>query len=168
MERCNGWLRRATAGLLLASLVPAGSLGCFGRFQLLRNVYKFNLDATPDPWMRWFVFLVLNVVPIYGLATTIDLLLANSVEFWTGDNPIEPTPSRRSAVAPDGSLVTLERLPDGVVGVDVRAPDGTEQRFLVAREGETLAARDTRGRLLARVGGSAGQPVLLEEGMPRS
>lgn len=168
MERCNGWLRRATAGLLLASLVPAGSLGCFGRFQLLRNVYKFNLDATPDPWMRWFVFLVLNVIPVYGLATTIDLLLANSIEFWTGENPIQPTPGTRSAVAPDGSLVSLTPLAVDVVQVSVRSPAGELQQFVVTREGETLAARDADGRLLARVGERDGRPALLERSGPAS
>jgi len=85
-------LRRAVVLTLTAAAV-LGSSGCFGSFNLTRKLYGFNKDVSKDKFVRELVFLGLNIVPIYGVAGLIDAVVANTVEFWTGENPISMTGS---------------------------------------------------------------------------
>ena len=68
-------------------MVPTFAGGCFGTFQLTKKVYDFNRTISHDKWMRWFTFLIFSFVPIYGISFAIDVIFANSVEFWSGRNP---------------------------------------------------------------------------------
>ena len=51
-----------TLGLLAA---PVLSTGCFGQFQILRNLYGFNRTVSQDRFVRWAVFLAMNIAPVY-------------------------------------------------------------------------------------------------------
>jgi len=79
--------------LTLTAAAVLGSSGCFGSFNLTRKLYGFNKDVSKDKFVRELVFLGLNIVPIYGVAGLIDAVVANTVEFWTGENPISMTGS---------------------------------------------------------------------------
>jgi hypothetical protein len=84
---------RRTVVLTLTAAAVLGSSGCFGSFNLTRKLYGFNKDVSKDKFVRELVFLGLNIVPIYGVAGFIDAVVANTVEFWTGENPISMTGS---------------------------------------------------------------------------
>jgi hypothetical protein len=84
---------RRTIVLTLTAAALLGTSGCFGSFNLTRKLYGFNKDVSKDKFVRELVFLGLNVVPIYGIAGFIDAVVANTVEFWTGENPISMTGS---------------------------------------------------------------------------
>jgi hypothetical protein len=71
-----------TAGCLL------GTSGCFGSFNLTRKLYGFNKSVSDDKFVQELVFLGLGLVQVYSIAAAIDAIVANSVEFWTGTNPI--------------------------------------------------------------------------------
>lgn len=61
--------------------------GCFGTFALTRKVYNWN-DSFESKFAKEAIFLGLNIIPVYGVASFIDGILFNSIEFWTGDNPV--------------------------------------------------------------------------------
>jgi hypothetical protein len=84
--------RRAVI-LTLSAAAVLGTSGCFGSFNLTRKLYGFNKDVSKEKFVRELVFLGLNIVPIYGVAGFIDVVVANTVEFWTGENPISMTGS---------------------------------------------------------------------------
>jgi hypothetical protein len=70
----------------------AGSLGtaaCFGSFHVTRNVWSFNKKVSPNKWAQELVFLAFNIIPVYGIAGFVDAVVVNSVEFWTGTNPVK-------------------------------------------------------------------------------
>ena len=46
-----------------------------------------------DTWSRELVFLGLHSVPVYPMSVLGDLFVVNSVEFWSGDNPITREPA---------------------------------------------------------------------------
>ena len=74
---------------LVCCLVLVGGLsGCFAGFHLTQKVYQFNDDVSENKWVDEVVFLGLNIVPVYGLATFADAIVFNSIEFWTGKNVI--------------------------------------------------------------------------------
>ena len=62
--------------------------GCMGTNGLTAKVLKFNLTTTEDKWNREWIFLGLWIIPVYPICGLIDLLIINSIEFWTGENPI--------------------------------------------------------------------------------
>jgi hypothetical protein len=80
---------RRAAVLTLSAGALVGTSGCFGSFNMTRKLYGFNKTVSKDKFVQELVFLGLNVVPIYGIAGFIDVVVGNTVEFWTGTNPID-------------------------------------------------------------------------------
>lgn len=75
---------------------------CYGPFNLTRTVHKWNgtikgSGTVSAKWMKEIIFLALVIIPVYQVSTLADALVFNSIEFWTGDNPI------KVAAAGDGS-----------------------------------------------------------------
>jgi hypothetical protein len=62
--------------------------GCTGSFNLTKKVYNFHRSQS-DKWYDELLFLVCVIVPVYGISTFADAIVFNSIEFWTGDNPID-------------------------------------------------------------------------------
>ena len=95
-------LKLATlAGLLfLASL----STACYGPFHAVRNLHKWNGEVSENKWVVEIVFLIPGCIA-YPLFAAGDSLIFNSLQFWTGENPIALT---ANAAAPVPATVGLE------------------------------------------------------------
>ncbi len=71
----------------VASILLTASLtGCIGQMATSGMVMKFNLSVVDNRYGRAGLYLLMS--PVYGLAATADLFIFNSIEFWTGTNPI--------------------------------------------------------------------------------
>jgi hypothetical protein len=150
-------------GSLARKIVAGGMLGlfltmataCYGPFNLTRNVYHWNSGVkgsgeVNDKWMREFVFFGMIVVPVYMFSALLDAFVFNSIQFWTGENPVKASGlDPQSHVAQigdmtirwtarhDGATVSYER--GGVVerqAVIVPSPSGYR---LMDQGGVTLA-----------------------------
>lgn len=157
-------LRVAVLPLVVGGFLPLATAGCIGRFALTQKVYEFNREVDSNKWIQWLAFLVLNVVPVYPFAVLIDGVFVNSVEFWTGDNPVVGTAAggeTKVVHGPAGEVVRMTRLAPGVVDVAVAVPDGTVEELTLVLEHEALAAYDRDGTLIARVGDRDGAPALI-------
>ena len=62
--------------------------GCTGPFALTKKVHKWQ-TGFDDKWVDEVAFLGLIIFPVYEFATLADAIVLNSVEFWTGDNPMD-------------------------------------------------------------------------------
>lgn len=60
---------------------------CIGSFTLTNKVLDWN-RTVGDQWVNELVFLVCHVVPVYEISIFIDSVILNSMEFWTGSNPM--------------------------------------------------------------------------------
>ncbi len=60
--------------------------GCIGQMGASKVVTKANLSAVDNRYGRAGLYVLLS--PVYGIAATADLFIFNSIEFWTGKNPI--------------------------------------------------------------------------------
>ncbi|MDX2191301.1 MAG: DUF3332 family protein [Bacteroidota bacterium] len=71
---------------------------CFGKFPLTRKVYEFNAGLMGNDLtgrlVRTLIFWVLNIIPVYSIASLIDLIILNLIEFWTGTNPLSMAPGQ--------------------------------------------------------------------------
>ncbi len=138
-------------------LLFAIGTGCIGNFGLTGKVRQFNLETTQDRWGREIVFVVLHVIPVYPFAGFLDILVFNSIEFWTGTNPIDGSASVTPVainewMTEDGTKITMKGLPDDSIDVNVVAPNGEERFFNLTRTDEGVTARDADGNVIVSAG----------------
>jgi hypothetical protein len=127
-------------------LCLGGTTACFGSFTTLKKVYNWNETVDNDKWAKWGIFTAAMIVPVYPSATIFDLMFVNSVEFWSGRNPMAMGPESTET----GDKLAMELQPDGTVGATVRAQNGSEQSYTVVREPGAISAYDESGKLAAR------------------
>ena len=92
-------LKAVAIALLTTSLT-----GCIGQMGVSKVVTKANLSAVDNRYGRAGLYVLLS--PVYGIAATADLFIFNSIEFWTGKNPI----TGRSPAVADMKLNTYLKI----------------------------------------------------------
>lgn len=95
------------------ALLLAGSMtfsSCIGSFSLTNKVLSWN-QTLDNKFVNELVFIALHIVPVYPVAVVIDGLVINSIEFWTGDNPMEAGIVKK--VQGQNGVYTVETLKDG-------------------------------------------------------
>ena len=83
-------MKKSIAKIVALSVVAVALSGCVGSNAVTRYLVKFNLKAVDNRYARGGLNLLL--APVYGLTVAADYLVINSLEFWTGKNPITGTP----------------------------------------------------------------------------
>ena len=71
--------------------VLCGSLmfsSCIGSFALWNKVKDWNESLTDNKFVNELIYLAMWIVPIYEISFFVDNVLLNTIEFWTGDNPV--------------------------------------------------------------------------------
>jgi hypothetical protein len=86
--------------LVLVATMAVMSVGCYGSFALTKKVHAWN-GSLGNKWVVELVYLVISY-PVYGTAGFIDSVILNSIEFWTGTNPMAST-----MTSSDGSVVAF-------------------------------------------------------------
>lgn len=73
----------------IAALIGATTLfsSCIGSFKLTNKVLDWN-KTIDDKFVNEVVFIALHIVPVYQLSIFADAVVLNSIEFWTGENPV--------------------------------------------------------------------------------
>lgn len=61
-------------------------VGCTGSFKLSNKLYDYH--RSQEKWVDETIFLVCIIVPVYGVTLFVDGVVLNSIEFWTGNNPV--------------------------------------------------------------------------------
>jgi len=60
---------------------------CYGNFSLTRKVYQFN-GSVGDDIAQTAVFWAFCIIPVYSVSAFLDAVVFNTIEYWTGSNPI--------------------------------------------------------------------------------
>ena len=61
---------------------------CIGSFKLTNKVLSWN-HQIGSKFVNELVFVGLWILPVYEISAIADALIINSIEFWSGTNPIE-------------------------------------------------------------------------------
>lgn len=162
-------IKRTIATLLVAAFALS-STACIGRFATSGLVRKFNLTAVQGQWPHELLFFALYVIPVYPLAGTVDILIINSIEFWTGTNPIDggarvagstvaahQSGDQHHVVAADGAEAISTLREDGSIDFEIRGADGLPHFVNVVRDESQLVARDAEGQRIARLDTQTGE-----------
>lgn len=80
-------MKRVTAAVLAMVIAMASLQGCYGKMALTKKVYRVNGEVH-DKFLRSLVTWVFIIVPVYGIAALVDFVLFNTIEFWSGNNPV--------------------------------------------------------------------------------
>lgn len=131
--------------LAVAMLVVTG---CYGSNALFNKVHKWN-GTVGDKWINscvHFVFLVLNV---YSITMFVDILVLNTVEFWTGSNPLASGDTYYEKDA-QGNQVMAVKNQDGTLDVQVIDAQGNKADLKLQRDADVIRALDNQGRVVAQ------------------
>ncbi len=74
--------------LVLTLCMGISLVSCYGPFKLTSSLHSWNGQATSDEFVNALIFVGLNIIPVYGIAALADAIIFNTIEFWTGVNPI--------------------------------------------------------------------------------
>ncbi len=135
--------------LVLALLGTA--FGCYGSFQLTNKVYKFN-GGLGGKWVNELGFLVMVIIPVYTVAALVDAVILNTIEFWTGKNPMAANNGAQTIELPNGALAL-----NGKAGTYEfrQMVNGQEQVVRIESTSEGSVAKDAGGTVLARTARTA-------------
>lgn len=92
---------------------------CIGSFSLFNKLLAWN-ETINDKWVNELVFLVLT--PVYGVAWFTDVVVLNSIEFWSGENPTQTNVQTKQVETENGLFV----ISTNVNGHTIRKADSEE------------------------------------------
>ena len=117
----------ATA-LLLTSAVSFQS--CIGSFALTNKVLTWNKNVN-NKFVNELVFFAFWVLPVYEVTALADLLVINSIEFWSGNQPLEANNQIIKTDNGDYTILAQEN------GYSVLTPTGDTMNFYFDTETQT-------------------------------
>ena len=127
-------MKRVLSGVLAGIMILA--TGCTGPFALTKKVHNWQTSAE-DKWIAEAKFLGCVILPVYGIATLADAVVFNSVEFWTGENPMD------ASLSQDGENVKMVYREDGSILIQSDAGN-----CILEKGSEGVSALDESGNLL--------------------
>jgi Domain of unknown function (DUF3332) len=143
------------------SLAAALALsGCWGSFGATKGLWHWN-DGLGSKWVKWLVFFGLSIIPVYELFVLGDALVLNSVEFWTGSNPVKSAANGSSVTrvaTSDPNVLKLEVRRAGrlvYVAFCRRLPDGRLEILNAEGQPLTSVSEPSDGSLELRAGNHA-------------
>lgn len=83
-------MKKTITKIVALAVASAALSGCVGSNAVTGYLMQFNLKAVDNRYARGGLNMLL--APVYGLTVAADYLVFNSLEFWTGKNPITGTP----------------------------------------------------------------------------
>ena len=114
---------------------------CIGSFTMTNKLLNWN-KTVGDKFVNELVFFAFWIIPVYEVAALADVLVLNSIEFWSGENPVAKNTRVEGndgtyLVKSDKNGYTIESETDGsIVRLDfnkedkswsVAMPDGSAQ-----------------------------------------
>ena len=164
---------RMAVGLVALGMCVSG---CYGPFYLTRKVWKFNGEVSDNKWVVEVVHLICLALPVYSIAGAADGLIFNSIEFWTGSNPLAESSAKGAAATrrivrgdteyllkrvagPAGDELVIEQYRHGQPGESLRFQRQGDHTVALNGDGTVLFSSNTEadGRIVITDG--AGQQV---------
>lgn len=110
---------------MAATVMICGSFlfsSCIGSFGLHSKLVSWN-QGIGTKFVNELVYLAFNIVPVYGVCYLADALVINSIEFWSGSNPMASIGDVKKVKGENGDYLA-ETLENG---------------YSITKEGETAS-----------------------------
>jgi hypothetical protein len=126
-----------TVSTVLVVTLLSLTVACYGPFNLTRNVYHWNSGIkgsgeVNEKWMKELVFFGMIVIPVYMISALLDAFIFNSIQFWSGDNPV------KASDGSDGQLRVVQ-IGDTTITMTL-AKDGNSADVTYSQGGRIMKA----------------------------
>lgn len=143
-------------GIIAFAALALLAVGCVGKnnsFCLYKGLAEWNRTWHEEKWMNELVFVGLHIIPVYQVCELADVLVLNSIDFWTGDNPAKDVFAGSNVQESDYQIVsngdgTATLTYKGRVCTLTRVADGVE----LSKDGVTLGTFSQHGSLATFTG----------------
>lgn len=106
-------MKRKSFTLLVAATLGCSILfsSCIGSFNLTNKLLSWN-HGIGGKFVNELVFVAFWIIPVYEISTLADVLVINSIEFWSGKNAVADTGKVKSVETENG-VYAIETKKDG-------------------------------------------------------
>ena len=112
------------SALFLAAALLTSS--CVGSFSLFNHLAKWNTHAPGSKFLNEIIFILIS--PAYAVCSVVDVLVLNTIEFWSGSNPMaQKVGTTQEITGQDGLLYAVTTLRNGY---EVKTPSGEIVKFV--------------------------------------
>ena len=75
-----------SVALTLGLLTPA----CLGPDNLYNGIKNWNAEVSSQDFVNELIYIGFWILPVYPIAALGDIVIFNTIEYWSGGNPISP------------------------------------------------------------------------------
>jgi hypothetical protein len=163
--------KRIVAAVVVGSFLTV-TTACYGPFNLTRNVYQWNSNIkgsseVNEKWMKELVFFGMIIIPVYMFSALLDAFIFNSIQFWSGNNPVkanETGDDGATRVVRLGGLTVTMAETDRGTAVTYERNGIVERRAIIETSATGYRLIDDTGALLAEAEmGQNGSVTLLDQ-----
>ncbi|MCH5228223.1 MAG: DUF3332 domain-containing protein [Muribaculaceae bacterium] len=145
-----------------ALLLSVSLQSCIGSFALTNKVLSWNKNVN-NKFVNELVFFVFWVLPVYEVTAVADLLVINSIEFWSGNNPMEANnkviktehgdyqlyadANGYKVTSPDGNLISFDFDIDNQTW-SFRMDEGEKTEFLKFKDADHVEILNGEGNFV--------------------
>ncbi|MEZ8189066.1 DUF3332 domain-containing protein [Vibrio sp. 10N.222.49.A3] len=154
-------MKKTISKLVALAVVSVALSGCVGSNAVTGYLMKFNLKAVDNRYARGGLNILL--APAYGLTVAADYLVFNSLEFWTGSNPLTGAPhifdtkidtyldinhqlDKSLTEAPVGPITSadmiekgqMQQIDENTIQMDITYQSGERATLIGVRDGEMV------------------------------
>ena len=141
-------MKKAMLALLCAGMIVLS--GCYGSYGAFHWLHKAIGGISGNKWLNSIVHFFLLIFPVYGICLfLVDGLVLNTVEFWTGSNPLAAGDSYYEKDA-QGNSVAAVKNEDGTLSVQFTSAKGETANLTLQRDENVVRALDAEGNLVAQ------------------
>lgn len=118
----------------VAAILFAGSFlcsSCIGSYTLFNKYEKWQCNMTSNKIVNGIVGLILEPF-VGGIAMLVDHVVLNTIEFWTGNNPVSA--STQTVKGADGRYYVVKTTKNGY---EIKAPNGEMTYFIHNAENDS-------------------------------
>lgn len=106
-------MKRKSFNLLMTAVLASSVLfsSCIGSFSLSNKLLDWNRNID-SKFVNELVFIAFWIVPVYEISMLADVLVINSIEFWSGSNPVADA-GKVETIDTNNGVYTVETKTDG-------------------------------------------------------
>ena len=80
-------MKKLLLGAALAGLTMTAT-GCLGPDKLFNDLHNWNMQVSDNDAVDELTFLGLTIIPVYAVAYLVDIVVLNTITYWSGDSEI--------------------------------------------------------------------------------
>lgn len=105
---------RKSKAMLVCALLGSSIMfsSCIGSFSLWNNLKDWN-QGVSNKFVNELIFVAFHIVPVYEIAYLADVLVLNSIEFWSGSNPVSASIGEVKTVKGENGEYLVKTNEDG-------------------------------------------------------